>query len=194
MLVRVVLFLLTGCICFAANASVEGYIDPATIALPTATTSPQVSMIDSRALSENLKKMGVTYDIVGDELTIFTDQDTVLASIPTLQSIGAINPAANQAVINAHPVTYSGVTAMFFAALILPNIYQHSSINQIHVTLNLTGPDMFGVVGKHTIMYFDFDRNLFEKINWDKFQPQNLIKVAPNFKLDKWYEAQLNAE
>ena len=151
-------------------------------------------MIDSQTLTENLKKVGVTYELSGDNLNIWTDEQVTLTSIPALQSLGAINPGVTQEVINTHPITYSGVTAMFFTSMILPSIYQHSAVDTIHVTLYLTGQDEFGNADKHSIMTFDFNRSLFSKINWDKFQPQNLIKLAPNFKLDTWYEAQLNGE
>jgi hypothetical protein len=55
-------------------------------------------------------------------------------------------------------------------------------------------PDDFGNVVDHVLFSYDFDRALFKKINWDKRETRNLIKVAPHFKMSDWFMIQASKE
>jgi hypothetical protein len=41
--------------------------------------------------------------------------------------------------------------------------------------------DVYGNDRTEVLFGFDFSRALYTKINWDKFAPENLPKIAPKF-------------
>ena len=45
----------------------------------------------------------------------------------------------------------------------------------------ILAPDLYGNPGKEYCYSFDFDRELYQRINWERFQAENIKHIAPNF-------------
>lgn len=151
----------------------------------------QISEINTTEFTQNLQQVGISYEIAEANLNITANQQTLLSSIPSLQALGALNLGMQNASISSHPISYAGAASLHFASLILPFVYKNNSAQNTHVNMYLDSPDDFGHLQKHLIMSFDFNRELFDKVDWNNFPPENLTKIAPNFKLDSWYEGKV---
>lgn len=160
----------------------------------TPTLQAPAPHIDPAALVAAMQRVGVSHEQIGNHVNVVADELAVLSAIPELQRLGVVNTNISHNDINSHPVTLSGAIAMMYASSILPVLYQNNSVDDLHVTVYLHGADEYGKEIKMAMMSFDFDRKLNEKINWNSFQAQNILKVASNFKLEKWYEERLAAE
>lgn len=151
----------------------------------------QITQIDAAELNQNLQQVGVSYELTDTGLNITANQQTLLTSIPSLQALGALNIGMQNASITSHPISYAGAASLHFASVIIPFVYKNNLAQNTHVNLYLDSPDDFGHLQKHLMMSFDFNRELFDKIDWNNLPPENLAKIAPNFKLDKWYEGKM---
>lgn len=150
--------------------------------------------IDSVQFIESLQKAGISYERTEQGLDIIANQQLMLATLPTLQQLGALNSGLDIKEVNAHPITYSGAIALHFTNLIIPYVYKNNFAGDMKINIYLSSPDNFGNLQKHLLMSFNFNKDLYNKINWDNFVPQNLVKVAPNFTIDPWYQEQMNHE
>lgn len=154
----------------------------------------QAATIPPEDFIATLKKAGVSYQITNGTLEINVDQKTALDNVSSLQLVDAIDPNITQDEVNTHPITYSGTIALYYTAQILINVYKIPTNNDLHINIYLLTPNDFGNKDKHLIISFDFNRELFQKINWPNFPAQNLEKVTNNFKFDQWYNDKIKAE
>lgn len=156
-------------------------------------TEPGI-MASSKDFVSAAKQMGVTFALKGDQLEINTDQKLALAAIPGLQTLGVVNPKITAADIKRFPLTLSGGIGILIATGVVPYIYKTTQADKIHVSLYLDRPDQKGKMSHQLILSFDFTRSLYEKENWDKFPAKRFMEIAPNFKFDPWYDAELKKE
>lgn len=139
--------------------------------------------------------LGVTYSLSGDELDIVVDQQQAIDAIPSMQKIGVINPDITQTEIDLMPVTHSLADIGLAATTnILSYIFQNSYIYQLHVDTFLSYTDDYGHYVKVPCYSFDFDRDLYNRIDWNNFSGDNLIRIAPNIDFSSWCVDKLNEE
>jgi len=55
-------------------------------------------------------------------------------------------------------------------------------LDRLDVEVQLPYDDDYGNITWEKAMSFTFDRQLFEKINWDNFTPQNLLRVVKDLR------------
>jgi hypothetical protein len=71
---------------------------------------------------------------------------------------------------------------------------QNPKIDRCHFESHASVPDDFGNAMDHILFSDDFDRALFKKINWEKMETRNLVKVATHFKMSDWFLIQASKE
>jgi hypothetical protein len=126
---------------------------------------------------------GISYQFVGQNLVIVVDQKRLMEIIPTLQKAGLIDANLSSTQIGFYQSLLATTVSMRFVASLIKKIYlTHSKTDIIHVDTYLLTPDIFGNNGKELCYSFDFDRKLFQKINWQQFQISNLQHIVSNFK------------
>jgi hypothetical protein len=54
--------------------------------------------------------------------------------------------------------------------------------------------DDYGNAQKKLMFSYRFDRQTFEKVNWDNFEYQKFMKIAPGFKFELWFMQEVDSE
>lgn len=142
--------------------------------------------------NSSLMVMGVSYKQEKDQVEILIDEQKALKAIPAMQAMGAMNPDISQTDINLNEELYTGEIGAFNAPAIIAYIYKKTNANNLLFKIYLIAADDYGNNQKHLIYSFNFFRSLYNKINWDNFGPENLIKVAPNFKTSSWFASKMD--
>lgn len=132
---------------------------------------------------QNSAAVGITHQFSGKNLSILIDQQKMLRTIPKLQKAKVINPNLSKTEIDFYQSLFPATVSILYVSALVKNTYlTHSDIDQIHVDAYLLTVDLYGNNEKSLCYSFDFDRSLYQKINWKKFQADNLKHIALNFK------------
>jgi hypothetical protein len=87
------------------------------------------------------------------------------------------------------PTMTGAYISSYATSIILSQIYNlYNNLDTIKVKVYLNWNDQFGTSKRHLLYSFNFDRKLFEKINWDGFMPNDLSSVTHNFHFSSWYQ------
>ena len=110
------------------------------------------------------------------------DKQKFLQEVPNLQKFGTLNPDLNQTYINTKPTTLTIVFTTMLAAGVTKETFENNpSVNFCSFFMNVKEADVYGHKMEKKILSYAFDRATFEKINWDQFEPKNMMKVAQKF-------------
>lgn len=130
---------------------------------------------------------------VGNLEEVF-DRDTVIRKIPDMQKAGLLNSDITQTAINMAPNSAVGTVTLIWTPVVLPSAFESYPINKLHTNVYSLTRDAYGNAEKHLIYSFDFTRSLYQRINWNHFDANGLMKVAPGFRFSPWYEGQTAIE
>ncbi len=126
---------------------------------------------------------GMSYQLNGQNLSVFINQKTVMHSMRALQKAGYLDRNLTQTEASFYPSLLPASLSMRYTIDILKNIYvKNANADVIHINAYLLSFDLYGNNEKAICYSFDFNRELYKKINWKNFQISNLKRVAPNFK------------
>lgn len=139
---------------------------------------------------------GISYAQSLNNLEISIEVNKALAAIPVMQRSGVLNPQITAADIKLLPVTLSvSLVGMFYTAGILQQIFtQNKGLNGIHIIGYVLAANQFGVMNKMPCYAFDFNRDTYNKINWETFTAPNLITMSKNFYFTPWCKAIMHQE
>lgn len=127
--------------------------------------------------------VGISYEFNGQELYVLIDPKEVLKTIPKLQKTGLIDRNLTKTEIGFYQSLLAGTASIPYVTNLIKTIYsKNNQINQISVYTYLLSPDLYGNTGKEPCYSFDFDRNLYQRINWANFQSNNIKRITSNFK------------
>jgi hypothetical protein len=115
-------------------------------------------------------------------VTMTLAEKTFVDSIPELKQIGLLNNELTQTAINSKP----NMISMAFVIEMLPvatrEVYDsNKNVDICEFSQSLLAVDDYGNDKKIPMLTYEFSRSLYKKVNWDKFQAQNLMKIAPKF-------------
>lgn len=72
----------------------------------------------------------------------------------------------------------------------IKNLYDlNNKMDQIHIISYLLTTDLYGNEIKSFCYSFNFNRQLYQKINWKNFQSNNIVKIAPDFTVSEQCKA-----
>ncbi|MFT9361235.1 hypothetical protein [Acetobacter okinawensis] len=71
---------------------------------------------------------------------------------------------------------------------------QTGSPENCHFDWSYVNPDEYGNDKKYKMVSFDFKKSIYQKINWPRFNINNLMKVAQNFRVDATYSSDVANE
>ncbi len=153
------------------------------------------------ATSEGSQKLGAqvlqNYSInftTNENITeINVNEGDILGAIPNMQEAGILSPDITQADMNVAPVTYASTAILYLTPLVITQVYSNPNIKgmEFKTFLNLT--DDYGNPIKKQITSFNFNRELYNKINWDSFDAPKLVTLA-HMKFTDWYAAKISEE
>ena len=143
-----------------------------------------------------LMTMSVAHTIHGTktppEIVITLDRDAVIASLQEKEQAGLLNPVFTAGYINSHRNSLAIVTGLVHSAMALDGAYGNLNIDLSHIRVVMVLPNAYGPAMKIPLFSFDFNRALYDKIDWDRFDPANLPKIASHFRYSPW--AKMSAE
>jgi hypothetical protein len=130
----------------------------------------------------------VTASLCNVELTL--NQKAFVENIDELKQMHLMNNEISQTMINSKPSFLS----MAFAFQLLPvatkEIYdENKDVDRCQFSQSLSSTDDYGNDKKILMLTYEFTRALFKKINWDNFQAQGMMKVAPKFRINPEFGA-----
>jgi hypothetical protein len=122
---------------------------------------------------------------VDDALNLFTK----------LQDHGLLSPniTYDEATRQKYSYTFD-ILLMALLVTVSQTLRDNKSIESFYGISSLQDKDKFGNDDEHPAVTFYFDRYTYNKINWKGFTPENLPRVAPDWKLSLWMLAALSAE
>jgi hypothetical protein len=123
------------------------------------------------------------------------NQKTFIENLDEPKQIGLMNREISQTMINSKP----NFLSMAFAVEMLPvatkEIYdENKNVDRCEFSQSLSSTDDYGNEKKILMLTYEFTRALYRKINWDNFQAQGMMKVAPKFHLNPEFGGDLVKE
>jgi hypothetical protein len=122
-------------------------------------------------------------------ISVSVDRAKVDSDFTKLQKIGLLNPDITQTFMNTHRNPAPIAMATQLAVMTIISKYKTTAIDKCAFVANLLVPDEFGNAKPIALFGFGFDRQLFDKINWDNFENSNLPKVSYQYKQTAWTTA-----
>lgn len=140
---------------------------------------------------QNLEASGITFNQSGTNLDITIDQVKALNTIPKLKTLGYLSEKVTQEVVNQKPTELAFMIGTIFTTVLIPYIYEtNSSTDKLHITGYMLSPKD----GKQPCFSLDFNRALYNKIDWNKFSDADLMKTAPNYTIVDWCHTKISNE
>ena len=136
-----------------------------------------------RYFYQHSKTVGITYQLEGQNLAVFVKTQTLLNSISALQKAVYINLQMNNTQADAYePILAANLSINYVTSIVKAIYLRHDNLDLAHVNVYLFLPDRYGNNQKTFCYAFDFNRALYQKINWANFDANNIKFIAPNFK------------
>ena len=125
-------------------------------------------------------------------IVITLDRNVVIASLQEKERGGLLNPVFTSGYINAHKNSLAIVTGLVHSAMTLNEAYGNTDLDRSRVMVVMVLPNDYGPSQKIPLFSFDFSRALYNKVDWEHFDPATILKVAANFRYSPW--AAMSAE
>jgi hypothetical protein len=123
------------------------------------------------------------------------DQKTFLDNFKEIQKIGLLNETLDSSTVFTEPNTLS---LAFLFQMIPPatkDVYEENAdADKCSFKQTMTVLDDFGNDMTVPALSYTFTRAIYRKINWDNFPNQNMIKVAPGFRIDPELQTMVSGE
>ena len=160
----------------------------------------------AQAAEEDADPLAGGYSLVGirtvarfadakPSLDILANRRAIIQSVPLLQAAGALNPELTTVFVNTHPFTLPYVVALLAASDVIKRTFEkHSALNFVSIRVMMVYDDEFGQERRELAASFDFTRALYQKVNWERFDVQNLSKVAMNYQSTPFMQQKMNQE
>ena len=139
------------------------------------------------------QSLGITHNFSKQTLSIYIDQSKILKIIPRLQKAKLVESNLSYTEASFYETQLSAMISLLYITKIIQDLYSSNPKNdQIHVVSYLLSPDIYGNNSKTFCYSFKFNRQLYQKINWKNFQPNNLVNIALDFNVS--YECKVIEE
>jgi hypothetical protein len=122
-------------------------------------------------------------------------QKTFLEKFPELQKLGLLNDTLDQSEVFKEPNTLSLAFMFQLFPVATKEIYDDNlDVDKYLFEQTMTVLDDYGNDKTVRVASYGFTRAIYKRINWDNFPAQNIIKVAPGFRLGGDFEELLSSE
>lgn len=127
--------------------------------------------------------------------TVTIDQPTFAANVQDMVDSDIFSKKVSPTLGNVAPHYLMNVFEAETAPYIVRSLFMRNpDVNTCHFVFQYVNPDDYGNDVTHRMLSFDFTRVIFQKVNWDRFNIDNLRKISPNFKGDPGFAALLKDE
>lgn len=147
----------------------------------------QAETTDEKTFAENLAQSGITFDVVGNKMTIVIDELKALNTIPKLQQLGYLNKNIKLDDVKKNPTILAFMIGMLFTAVIVHHEYAvNSGMDKLQVQSFMLTPVAKAKFVKQPCYSFEFDRRIYNKVNWEKISEGGFAKSSRNYKMSPW--------
>jgi hypothetical protein len=123
------------------------------------------------------------------------DQKTFLDHFQEIQKIGLLNDRLDQSRVYTQPTTLSMGLIFVIIPTVTKNIYEdNDGADKCSFSQTITILDDYGNDKTVPVLTYTFTRAIYQRINWDNFPNQNMIKVAPGFRFSPEFQAMVSDE
>lgn len=141
-----------------------------------------LSFVEAKEPSIYSQYIGITHNLSKSDLYVYIDQNKILKNISKLQKKGIIDRNLTNTEISFYETQLVAMTSIPYITQVIKNLYHSNNKNdQIHIISYLLTTDLYGNNIKLFCYSFNFNRQLYQKINWQNFQANNIVKIAPDF-------------
>lgn len=135
--------------------------------------------------------MGITTEVVpisqGMQFNTIVDKKKFIEFIPTLQSLGYINPELSQTFLNGNSTMIAAFQLQRMTPALLHEFYKSDpKVDSVEGHGFVSLADDFGHLERHEAFNYGFSRNIYTKINWDAFDENKFNRVSKNFRYTAW--------
>jgi hypothetical protein len=118
------------------------------------------------------------------------NQQKFLDNIGELQKLGVLNPDLTQTTINLKPNSLSLAFALQSIPVATKEVYDNNKdADRCEFSQSMVIVDEYGNNKKLLMFSYHFTRAIYQKINWDNFLSQNMLKVAPKFHFSSEFQS-----
>jgi hypothetical protein len=126
------------------------------------------------------------------QTVITLDRNALIAALRRKEESGLLNPIFTAGYIDTHKNSLAIVTGIVHSAMEVDDAYRNTNLDRSHMLVVMVSADDYGHRQKIPLFSFDFNRALYNEIDWEQFDPANMPKVALNFRYSPW--AKMSAE
>ena len=126
---------------------------------------------------------------------VSVDMPTFTANVQDMVDKGIFSKKVSPTMGNLAPHYLLNIFEAEVAPTVVKSVFdQIGSPETCHFTWSYVNPDEYGNDRSFKMVDFDFLKKTYEKINWPRFNIDNLRKLAINFHGDPQYSADLKSE
>ncbi|ARB91293.1 hypothetical protein [Legionella longbeachae] len=134
--------------------------------------------------------IGITHHLSKSDLSVYIDQNKILKNSSKLQKKGIIDRNLTNTEISFYDTQLAAIASIPYVTQVIKNLYDlNNKKDQIHIISYLLTTDLYGNKIKSFCYSFNFNRQLYQKINWKNFQSNNIVKIAPDFTVSEQCKA-----
>ena len=123
------------------------------------------------------------------------DQKTFLENFKEIQKIGLLNETLDSSTVFTKPNTLSLAFLFQMIPAATKALYdENAHADKCSFKQTMTILDDYGNDKTVLALSYTFTRAIYRKINWDNFPNQNMIKVAPGFRIDPELQNMVSGE
>lgn len=123
------------------------------------------------------------------------ERKKIIDSAPMLQKLGFLNNELSTTTIRLKKNTVAMTFSFQIAVVATKEAFEaNPTVDECAFDVNLSAPDEYGNDVEIPMFHYEFSRTTINKINWDKFEFQNLMKVANGFIFDPKFQMLIELE
>ncbi|MHC2108363.1 hypothetical protein [Methylobacterium sp. CM6246] len=129
------------------------------------------------------------------KIIVDADQAEVIKSVPVLQKMDLLNQDMSKGELMRAPTKTTFAIALQMAPIQVKILYDTEPVaDKCFFLYNLISQDDYGNTKRDILFSYKFDRAIYNKINWDKFKSQSLVKVSKDFYVNPEIMSRINEE
>ncbi len=149
-----------------------------------------LSSVEAKEPSIYSQYIGITHNFSKSDLFVYMDQNKILKNISKLQQKGIIDRNLTNTEISFYETQLVAMASIPYVTQVIKSLYHsNNKKDQIHIIAYVLTTDLYGNKIKSFCYSFNFNRPLYQKINWQNFQSSNIVKIAPNFTVSEQCKA-----
>lgn len=128
-------------------------------------------------------------------VTITIDQPTFSTHIPDMVQAHIFSDRVGPEMANSAPhYLLNALEAVTAPTVVEGTFTKYPEIKSCHFQYKYINPDIYGNDKEYDMVSFEITRSIVEKVNWRRFNANNLMKITNNFRADPDYSKQVQQE